>query len=185
LAGTTNLYRGMIIKYNNDPHILIEKEFYSPGKGGAFNRCKLRNIKTGKILSQIFKSGEKVDEIEVVSKTMQFIYKEADNAVFMDPKTFEQVSIDISIIPGETDFLHEEGKYIISFFEERAIYVEIPQKIKLQVIDTPEAVRGDTATNALKEATLETGAKVKVPLFIKRGDFILVNTDSYSYFSKA
>jgi elongation factor P len=184
MAGTTELYRGMIIKFNNEPHVLIEKEFYSPGKGGAFNRTKLQNIKTGKIVSQIFKSGEKVDELDVSTKTVQYLYIDGNNVVFMDPVTFEQISIEMEIIPGKTDWLHGEGKYIAKIYEGDVIYLQVPPKLTLVITDTYDAVKGDTASNAMKDATLETGAVVKVPLFIKNGDKIIVNTDTGTYFAK-
>lgn len=184
MAGTTELTRGMIIEFNKEPHILIEKEFYSPGKGGAFNRVRLKSIKTGKIFNHVFRSGEKVEELDIESKTMQYSYIEGSSAVFMDPETYDMVNVSLDLINGETNFLHEDAKYIISFYEGNPIYVQIPQKITLKIIDTFDAVKGDTATNASKEATLETGFKVQVPLFIKNGERIVINTDSGTYFSK-
>ncbi len=184
MAGTTELRRGMIIEFNNEPHVLIEKEFYSPGKGGAFNRVRLKSIKSGKIFNHVFRSGEKVEELEIESKTMQYSYVEGNSAVFMDPTTYDLVNVLMDLIPGGTDFLHEDGKYIISFYEGNPIYAQIPQKITLKIIDTFDAVKGDTATNASKEATVETGFKVQVPLFIKNGERIVINTDTGTYFSK-
>lgn len=184
MAGTTELYRGMIINFNNEPHILIEKEFYSPGKGGAFNRCRLKNIKNGKFFYHVFKSGEKVDELDIQTKTMQFIYTEGSDAYFMDPDSYEQIALPLDQIPNGSDFLHTDAKYIMSFYEGDVIYVQLPQKITLAVTETPDAVKGNTATNASKDATLETGAHVQVPLFIKGGDKIIINTESGTYFSK-
>jgi len=185
MAGTTDLYRGMIIEYNGEPHILMEKEFKAMGKGSAFNRCRLKNIKTGKFFEAVFKSGEKVEELDVETRTMQFVYIDGSDAYFMDQETYEQTSLPLNSIPGGTYYLHTEAKYIMSFYNGEIIYVQLPQKLTLVITDTFDAVKGDTATNASKEATLETGAKVQVPLFIKRGDKIIINTETNTYFSKA
>ncbi|MCS7318041.1 MAG: elongation factor P [Candidatus Dojkabacteria bacterium] len=185
MAGTTELRKGMIIMYNNEPHVILDKEFYSPGKGGAFNRCKLKSIRTGKLVSTIFKSGEKVEELDVVSKTVQYVYHDSDKAVFMDPNTFEQYEVSLDSIAGGSNFLQHDAKYILTLFEDAPIYLQVPLKIVLQVVETPEAVKGDTVSNATKEAVLETGLRVQVPLFIKQGDKILVNTETGEYFSKA
>lgn len=184
MSATTELYRGMIIKFNGEPHVLIEKEFYSPGKGGAFNRVRLKSIKTGKFFNTVFKSGEKVEELEVETKNMQYVYIDGNSAVFMDPETYEQVYVNMDRIPNGTDYLHSEAKYIMTVYEGEVIYVQLPQKIALQVVETTDAVKGNTVNNAMKEAVLETGAKVHVPMFIKNGDKIIVNTESGNYFSK-
>lgn len=185
MAGTTEVRRGMIILYNNEPHIIIEKEFYSPGKGGAFNRVKLKSIRSGKILSQTFKSGEKLEELEISTSTMQFLYVDGDIAYFMNPESFDQVGINLDLIPGSTDFLHTEAKYIVTSYDGEPIYVQMPPKISLVITETPDAVKGDSVSNATKEAILETGVKINVPLFIKTGEKIVVNTEDYTYFSKA
>ena len=184
MAFTSELTRGMIISYNNEPHLLIEKEFYSPGKGGAFTRTKLKNIKTGKIVNQVFKSNEKVDELEVDTKTMQYLYADEKDAYFMDPVSFDQISVPLDMIDRGTDFLHAEGKYILIIFEGVAISVQLPGKIALIVNETSDAVKGNTSGNATKEAILETGAKVYVPLFIKQGEKVLINTETGLYDSK-
>jgi elongation factor P len=184
MAATSELSRGMIIRFNNEPHILVEKEFYSPGKGGAFNRCRLKSIKTGKFFYHVFKSGEKVEELDIETKNTQYLYIDGETAYFMDPTTFEQFGVSLEIIPNGTDFLHTDAKYIMSFFEGEVIYVQLPQKITLTVTETSDAVKGNTATNASKEAIVETGYKVQVPLFIKVGDRIVINTEGGTYFSK-
>lgn len=184
MADTTELRRGMIIRYNNEPHILVEKEFRSMGKGAAFNRVKLKNIKTGKFVNQVFKSGEKVEELDVTTMNMQYLYADGTNGYFMNPLNYEQISVSLDLIPGGTDYLHADAKYIMSVFEDKVIYVQMPPKIALIVTETADAVKGNTATNASKEAVLETGVKIQVPLFIKTGDKIIVNTDTGTYFSK-
>jgi elongation factor P len=184
MAFTSELRRGMIISYNNEPHLLIEKEFYSPGKGGAFTRTKLKNVKTGKIVNNVFKSGEKVDELDITTKTMQFLYADEVEANFMDPETFEQISVDLERVDHGTAFLHTEAKYILIIFEDEAISVQLPSKLALLVTETGDAVKGNTSGNATKEAILETGYKAFVPLFIKQGEKVVINTETGAYVSK-
>lgn len=184
MALTSNITRGMIIMFNNAPHIILEKEFYSPGKGGAFNRTKLKNILNGKIISNVFKSGEKVDELDTETKTMQYLYYDDKDAYFMDPVTFDQISIPLDMIDGRTNWLHENGKYIVIMYDGQAISVQLPSKITLEVTETSDAVKGNTSGSATKEAILETGVKIQVPLFIKIGEKVVVNTDTQTYFSK-
>jgi elongation factor P len=184
MATTNDIYKGMIINYNNEPHVVVEKEFYKPGKGGSFTKTKMQNIRTTKYVNIVYKSGEKIDELEVQTKSMQFMYLEGTRAYFMDPQTFEQIDIPLESVPGGTDYLHESGNYIMTFYEGTVIYVQVPAKLTLNVTETPDAVKGDTATNAYKDAILETGVKVQVPLFIKNGDRIIINTETNSYYSK-
>ena len=184
MAFTSELRRGMIIAFNNEPHLLIEKEFYSPGKGGAFTRTKLKNIKTGKIVTNVFKSAEKVDELDIETKTMQYLYEDGKDAYFMHPETFEQINVGLDMIDKGKAFLHTEAKYILIIFEGMAISVQLPPKLGLQVIETGDAVKGNTSGNATKEAILETGYKIYVPLFIKQGEKIIINTETGQYVSK-
>lgn len=185
MSATTELYRGMIIEFNGEPHILMEKEFRSMGKGAAFNRVKLKSIKTGKFVNHVYKSGEKVEELDVQTTNMQYLYADGENAYFMNPESFDQVTVSLELIPGGTDYLQAEAKYVMSFYNDEVIYVQLPGKIALTIIDAPDAVKGDTANNATKEVTVETGLKVKVPLFIKNGEKILINTETNEYYSKA
>jgi len=170
--------------FNKEPHLILEKEFYSPGKGAAFNRTRLKSLKTGKIINQVFKSGEKVEEIEVETKTMQFIYIDGNDAYFMDPETYDQVSVSLDIIDRGTNYLHPDAKYVTVNYEGEVLSVQLPGKIALEVTETSDATKGNTATNATKEAVLETGAKVQVPLFIKQGEKVIINTETNSYVGK-
>jgi len=186
MAATSDIERGMIVKYNNEPHVIVEKEFYSPGKGGAFNRVKLRNIRSGKILSDTWSSSLKVEVYDdVFTKTVNFSYIDGNSVVFTDPETFEQYSVSLEMIEGGRDWLHEEAKYLATFQNDNIIYVQIPNKITLTVSETPDAVKGDTVSNNYKDAILETGAKIRVPMFIKTGDKVIINTENREYFSKA
>lgn len=182
---TSNIVKGMYIFYNNEPHLVIEKEFYSPGKGAAFNRTRLKSLKTGKIIAHVFKSNEKVDEIDVETKTMQFLYVDGNDAVLMDPQTYEQISVSLDLIDHGTDYLHPDAKYVTVNYEGEVLSVQLPAKITLEIVDTTSATKGNTATNATKEAKLETGAVTQVPLFIKQGEKVVISTEAGTYFSKA
>jgi len=183
--GTMDIVLGMYVKYEGQPHVVIDKEFYSPAKGASFIKAKLKNLYTGKIVSTVYKGSEHPEEINVETRTMQFLYHDGKDAHFMDPNTFEQISFAVENIPYGTDYLHVDGKYIATIYEEKVIGMQIPVKMTLEVTETSDAVKGNTATNATKDAILETGAKVQVPLFIKSGDRIIINTDDRSYVGKA
>lgn len=175
----------MYIKFNEEPYVVLDKEFYSPGKGAAFNRTKLKSLKSGKIINQVFKSGEKVDEIFVDTKTMQFIYIDGNKAYFMDPQTYDQIYISLENIDGKGGYLHSSARYVMISYEGEVLSIQLPKKIILQVTKTTGATKGNTATNATKEAELETGLKIRVPLFIEEGDKIEINTEAESYVAKA
>ena len=185
MAMTSDLYRGMVVKWNGQPHIMVEKEFAAMGKGSWFNRVRLKNIKTGKFFNEHITSGVKVEEIDVSTKSVQFIYVDGNSAVFMDPVTYEQISFSLDLIPGKTDWLHGDSKYVVQVYEDEVINLLLPPKMTLEITETYDAVKGDTATGAKKDAILETGATVKVPLFIKQGEKVIVNTEDGAYFSKA
>jgi elongation factor P len=182
---TTNIYQGQTIRYNNELFTVIEREFAAMGKGSSFNRTRLRNIVTGKVIPITFKDGDTVEEVDVEKFNVQFLYNDSNKAYFMNPTNFEQFEFDIESIPHGTDFLHQDATYMASKYEDKIIAIVLPLKIHLVVTDTPDGVRGDTVSNASKDAIVETGAKVQVPLFIKNGDKISINTESYSYVSKA
>lgn len=181
---TDKIVRGMVIMFNNEPHLIIEREFYKPGKGNSLNRTKLRNIKNGKVVSQTYKSGEKVEELDLETKNLNYLYLDGETAYFMDPVTFDQSGINLEVIPGGTNYLKEDEKYIVMFYEGEAISVQLPPKMVFEVTETAGADKGNTAGNATKDAVLDTGLTVQVPLFVKTGDKIVVNTEYGEYYSK-
>lgn len=185
MAFTRDIEKGLVIMFNGEPHLIMEREFYKPGKGNALHKCRLRGLKTGKMINHTYRSGEEVETIDVETKTVVFTYVDGENGIFMDPKTFEMVEIPIQMIPGGTDYLLVEAKYILMTFEESPLSIQVPPKISLIVTDTADGGdKGDTSGNATKEATLETGITVQVPLFIKKGDKIIVNTETGQYFAR-
>jgi len=180
-----NIEIGMFIMHNGSPHRVVKKKFVSPGKGSAFNRTKLQNIETGAILEFVFKSHDVIEEVEVESKQMQFLYKSADGAVFMEPRTFEQAEISDKVLGDAVNYLVPEIKVYVSFYEDRATAVSLPPKVEMVVAQADDAIAGDRSNAGTKPVTMETGLIVQVPLFIKQGEKLLIDTDSGSYVSRA
>jgi len=174
----------MYIEFKGEPHVVIEHLFTTQGRVSAFNKVKLKSLISGKVIAHVFKATEKVEELVVESRTMQFIYVDGEEAYFMDPKTFEQISIPLGSIDKGGDYLHAEAKYVTMFYEDAPISVGLPPSIALEVVDTTDAVKGNTSGGATKVAKLETGVEIQVPLFIKVGNKVVVNTESGSYIEK-
>lgn len=182
MASTADFKNGLCLKYNNDLYTIVEFQHVKPGKGPAFVRTKLRNIKTGRVIDNTFNSGVKIETIRIENRNYQFLYKDDMGYHFMDQNTFEQVSIDEQMI-NAPQFLKEGNMVNILFFadEEMPISCELPAFVELEITYTEPGIKGDTATNTLKQATVETGAIVNVPLFIDNGEKIKVDTRSSSY----
>lgn len=175
------LAKGMFLIVKGEPYLVAEREFVNPGKGTAFVRLKLKNLKSGLVLKQVIKSQENVEDIEVETKNSQYLYSDESFYLFMDSETYEQFGIPISGNEDKQYFMKEGETYPISFWEEKALDIIIPYKIALSVTEAENALRGDTVSGATKPVTLETGLVVKVPLFIKQGDKILINSDTREY----
>lgn len=182
---TSEIYLGQTIRYNNELYTVIGKEFAAMGKGSSFNRTRLRNIVSGKVIPVTFKDADTVEEIDVDKFNVQYLYNDDRIAYFMNPKNFEQFEVALDIVPGGTDYLHADASYMASRYEDKIIAITVPLKIVLEVTDAPEGVRGDTVSNTFKEVIVETGAKIQAPLFIKTGDKIYINTEAGTYVSKA
>jgi elongation factor P len=182
MATTADIRNGLCIDMNGELFTIIEFQHVKPGKGGAFVRTKLRNIKTGKVLQNTFNSGAKIDIARVERRPYQYLYKDESGYTFMNTQTYEQVLIDEELInaPG----LMKDGQEVEIVFHadtETPLYCELPPFVVLEITYTEPGERGNTATNTLKEATVETGATVKVPLFINEGDKIRVDTRTGDY----
>jgi elongation factor P len=186
MATTADLRNGLCIEFNNDLFKVVEFQHVKPGKGAAFVRTRLKSMTSGKVIDHTFSSGEKLDTARVVSKKMQYLYAEGDVLNFMDNETFEQAAIDSGMVDN-LDFLKEGMEVEILVHEEtdRTISAELPQFVVLEVTYSEPGVRGDTATNTLKKATLETGAEIGVPLFVNTGDKIKVDTTKRAYVERA
>jgi elongation factor P len=176
---------GQIIKYNNEPYQIIWSNFMRTAQRKPVIQAKLRNLMTGKVMEYSFKYGEKIDEADVAKRKCQYLYADDEGAHFMNPETFETLVVPRVIVEDQVKFLKEGTDTIIMFFEDRPIALDLPIKMELKVVETAPGVKGDTATGGTKPATLETGYVVNVPLFIKEGDVVRVNTQSGDYVERA
>ncbi len=182
MATTADFRNGLCIEFNNDLYTIVEFQHVKPGKGPAFVRTKLKNLKTGKVLPNTFTSGVKIDVARVERRAYQFLYREGDLYHFMNSETFEQTYIEEGLI-NAPKFLKEGNSVEIVFHAdtETALTCELPPFVELEITYTEPGEKGNTATNALKPATVETGAEVRVPLFINNGEIIKVDTRDGSY----
>ncbi|MDH5381830.1 MAG: elongation factor P [Cyclobacteriaceae bacterium] len=182
MASTADFKNGLCIEFNNDLYTIVEFLHVKPGKGPAFVRTKLKNLKTGKVVENTFNSGVKIVTARIERRPHQFLYKDDLGFHFMDANTFEQISIEDSIIE-HPDLIKDgqEVEVIVHAETETILGCELPAFVILEVVYTEPGIKGDTATNATKPAKLESGAEIQVPLFINEGDKIKVDTRTYSY----
>lgn len=182
---TSDFQKGMFIAYRNEPHQIVDLQFVNPGKGSAFIRTKLKNVKTGRVYEFTYKSGEGVEEIPVNVHEMQYLYKVDDQFVFMDRFTYEQMQLGKDIIGTFSSFLKEGDIYQIYVYESQAIGMRYPQKVRLKVTESEEAVKGNSVGGAKKMVIVETGVQIAVPLFIKKGDLISIDPQTGAYVERA
>lgn len=183
---STNEFRsGSKILLDNQPCVIVENECVKPGKGQAFNRVKIRNLLTGRILEKTFKSGESVPIADIIESEMQYLYCEIDSYVFMDQTTFEQVEVGKDVLATTKAWLKEQDVCTITLFNGQPILVTPPNFVTLEVVETDPGLKGDTSGGGNKPATLSGGAVVKVPLFVQIGEIIKVDTRDGSYVSRA
>lgn len=176
---------GVTIQIDGDLYQVVEFQHVKPGKGSAFVRTKLKNLRTNSTIEKTFNAGIKVDTARIDKKDMQFLYQQGDTYYFMNMETFDQVELSASTLGEDAKFLKENLPVTVSFYEGEVLGVMLPDKIEMVVTATEPAVKGNTTNNAMKDATLETGMKVKVPLFIGQGEAILVSTKDGKYVSRA
>ena len=181
MADTGDINIGSFIRYNGELCQILEYQHRTPGNLRAFYQAKMRNLKNGKLVENRFRSGEMVEVVRVDFKDMQYIFAENDFIVCMDPDTFEQVYIPRPLFGAGAQFLKEGCTVKIAFEDEDPITAEAPTFVELEITYTEPGVKGDTGTNTLKPATLETGAKIMVPLFINQGEKIRVDTRTMTY----
>lgn len=183
---TTNEFKnGIKVILDGDPCNILENEYVKPGKGQAFNRVKLRNLKTRRTLEKTFKSGDSLEAADALDVELQYLYNDGEMWHFMSPTTYEQYTISKDIIDTGSKWIKEQDVCIVTLWNNNAIAVIPPTFVTLKVITTDPGLRGDTATGGSKPATLETGAVVRVPLFINVGDVLKVDTRTSEYISRA
>ena len=182
---STNEFRGGLkIMLDGDPYSIVENEFVKPGKGQAFNRVKVRNLLTARVVEKTFKSGESVEGADVVDTEMQYLYNDGEHWHFMDVGSYEQLAADRKVVGDAAKWLKEEDMCEVTLWNGAPIVVVPPNFVELRITETDPGLRGDTAQGGTKPATLDTGAVVKVPLFIEPGEVIRVDTRSGEYVSR-
>ena len=182
---TSEFRGGLKLMQDGDPCVIIENEFVKPGKGQAFNRVKLRNLKTGRVLEKTFRSGETVEAADVMDRNLSYLYTDGEFWYFMDNESYEQYQADANAMGESTKWIKEQDVCMVTLWNGTPIAVEAPNFVVLEVADTDPGVKGDTSGGGGKPATLETGAVVRVPLFVQIGDKLKVDTRSGEYVSRA
>ena len=186
MIGTNEFKTGMTISFGGNIYQIIEFLHVKPGKGAAYVTSKLRNLRTGAVIDHTFRAGEKMERAQIDKIKMQFLYSDGGNYIFMNTDTYDQVEIPEERIEYEKNFILEGMSLDVTFYNGKELLgVMVPERVDLTVIETVPGVRGDTKTNALKDAIVETGLLVKVPLFIEQGEKISVNTTDGSYVSRS
>ncbi len=183
---STNEFKsGLKVMLDGEPCSIMENEYVKPGKGQAFNRVKLRNLRSGRVWERTFKSGESLEGADVMDTALEYLYTDGEFWYFMDPDSFEQHSADKAAVADSEKWLKEQERYEVTLYNGAPLAVAPPNFIELEIIETDPGLKGDTAQGGSKPATLSTGAVVRVPLFLSQGEIIRVDTRSGEYVSRA
>jgi elongation factor P len=185
MAAANDLRKGMAIRYNGDIAVVLEVQHRTPGNLRAFVQGTLRSIRTGKSSNVRFSSTETVELVDVTRRTLEFSYKDQDGFVFMDPENYETETLSTELVGDGQEYLSENLRVEVLYAEDRPVEIELPSSVTLKVSEAPEGLRGDSATNVQKTAKLETGKSIQVPLFIKEGELIRVDTRTGAYMGRA
>ena len=180
-----DIKNGMTVIIDGNLCLIQEFQHVKPGKGPAFVRIKLKNLRTGSIVEQTFNTNIKVMRAHINKNSVQYLYTSGDNFVFMNNETYEQIEVPRKVLGDDADYIKEGIDITIDFYEGESIGITLPEKIEYKIIETTEAVKGNTATNAQKDAKIETGMIVKVPLFINEGETIVISTKDGKYAGRA
>lgn len=176
---------GLTVEIDNDVWQVMEFQHVKPGKGAAFVRTKLRNLRNGNIQEKTFRAGERVNRAHVEHKTMQYLYASGDTHAFMDTSTYEQIELQTSQIEEELKYIKENSEVSLVTYEEDILGIDLPKNVELEVTETEPGLKGDTVSGGSKSATLETGLVVQVPLFINQGETLVISTSEGKYVSRA
>lgn len=183
-VSTNEFKTGLKVEVEGEPYLMVGNEFVKPGKAQPFNRVKLKHLKTGRVIERTFKSGDRIPLADVEEKKMRMLYKESDGAVFMDEKTFDQISVPYTIISDKQQWLKEDVEYDLVFYKGEIIDFVPPTFMELVITETAVGLRGDTSGRVLKPAMTDTGAKVQVPIFIEEGEKVKIDTRTGEYVSR-
>ena len=177
--------KGMTFEIDGDPHVVLDFQHVKPGKGAAFVRTKHKNIQTGAIKEESFNPDAKFPNPHIEKKTMQYLYNDGELYYFMDEETYDQIPLTFDQVEDAMKYLRENDEATIKFYQGNAFQVEAPNFVDLKVIETEPGVKGDTATNVTKAATVETGAVIQVPIFIEEGEIIKIDTRTGEYLGRS
>jgi len=183
-VSTTEFRNGLKIEIDGEPYVIVEFQHVKPGKGGAFVRTKFKSLKSGNVTDKTFRAGEKVDVPNLEEKTMQYLYAADKDRVFMDTSTYEQVSMNEKQLGDSINYLKENMEIKVLYHKEQPINIDVPMFVELAIAKTDPGVRGDTASGGSKPATLESGAVIKVPLYLNEGDVIKVDTRTGTFIER-
>ncbi len=183
MYSTPDFRRGLRLEINDEPFIIVSFQHVKPGKGGAFVRTKLKNLLNGNVVDRTFRSGEKVGKPDIEEKEMQYLYTDGDFH-FMDNDTFEQTALTPDIVGNAKDFLQENSLVTVLFYKGRVVNLELPTFVTLEVTEAEPGLKGDTASSVTKPVTVETGARINVPLFINPGDRLKIDTRTGEYMER-
>jgi elongation factor P len=181
---TTDIRKGLKLQIDGVPYAVVEHQFVKPGKGQAFTRCRIKNLQTGAVIERTWKSGESVEVADVETRKLRYSWDEGDSLVFMDPSTGDQLHVMKDTVGDEVRFLSEELECEVTLYNGNPIGIELPSSVVLQVSESEPGIKGDTASGATKPAKLSTGAVVNVPLFIKEGEWVKVDTRTGEYLER-
>jgi len=186
MASTSEIKKGAIIRHQNDLYVVTAFQFVNPGKGSAFTKTKMRSISTGKSLEITYKSSENVDMVSVSRDNMQYLYKNGNSYSFMNQKNYETVDVAAAVLGDDAKYLKDGLDVVAVVHEGNVVAIDLPKKVTYKVVQAPPAVKGDTASgNVTKEVELDNDLKVQVPIFIKEGEEIIVNTETGEYGGRA
>jgi elongation factor P len=185
VISTNDFKTGLTIELNGEPCQVVEFQHVKPGKGAAFVRAKIKNLKTGSVTEQTFRAGEKVPKAILDRRQMQYLYNDGENYVFMDNENFEQIFLTKEQLDGSEKYLKENMDCQIVLYQGKVLGIDLPNTVELEVIETEPGIKGDTASGGTKPATLETGVVVQVPFFINTGDILRIDTRSGEYIERA
>src|SRR5690606_21514937 len=184
MISVNNLRTGLTIEVDGELWTVLEFLHVKPGKGQAFVRTKLRNVRSGNVIDRTFKAGERVEQARVENRTLQYLYRDGDDFIFMDSETYDQITLNVARLGDAVNYLKENMELTVVFYGDEPIGVEPPTVVELEVVHTEPGLKGDTATGATKPATLETGLVVQVPLFVNTGDVLRIDTRTGEYLSR-
>lgn len=184
MATTSDFRNGMVLRLDDELWEIVYFQHVKPGKGGAFVRTKLKKVKTGQVVEKTFRAGEKVEDIRLERRPMQYLYSSDHHAYFMDLETYEQHPVNEDRLTEQQPYLKENVVCDVLVYEDGILGVELPNFVEAEIVDTEPGVRGDTATGGTKPATLETGAVVQVPLFVNKGEVVRVDTRTNEYLER-